>query len=66
MPVGCPAALLAAAMLGVAPTAPGLAALLGLGWAAVLSLALAARAWRDGRGPALDGTAADLRSTRVP
>ena len=44
-------ALIVVAMLGMAPYGPGLAAILGLGWIALLSLALFVWAWRDGRGP---------------
>ena len=44
-------ALFVAAMLGLAASAPGGAAIVGLGWVALISLALVARTWRDGRGP---------------
>ena len=41
-------AVIVAAMLGMAPSGPGLAAMVGLGWIALVSLALFVRTWRDG------------------
>jgi hypothetical protein len=43
-------ALLVAVMLGMAPFAPGLVAIVGLVWIALASLGLFMQTWRDGRG----------------
>ncbi|MDQ3043803.1 MAG: hypothetical protein M3R06_01445 [Chloroflexota bacterium] len=45
-------ALIVVAMLVLAPSVPGLVALVGLAWIALVSLALFVRTWRDDLGPA--------------